>query len=205
MDANYRFLYVNVGSNGRVNDAAVFRDSSLYKGIEDNLFDLPDAQNLPNSSVKAPYVFVADEAFRLSSRILKPNGQRSITENKIFNYRLSRARRVVENAFGILVNRFRVLESEINLSVEKVEQVTLTCCVLHNFIKAEDGTDCATKDFGNISNIAERHGDLLLPLQKAIGNRSTDKAIEVRDIYTKYFNNEGSVPWQLESINKFNF
>jgi hypothetical protein len=46
---------------------------------------------------------------------------------------------VVENAFGILANRLQLLQKDINLSVAKVQNITLTCCVLHNFIKRRDG------------------------------------------------------------------
>ncbi|KAK9711426.1 DDE superfamily endonuclease [Popillia japonica] len=70
---------------------------------------------------------------------MKPWGQKSTKEEKIFNYRLSRARRIVENAFGILTNRFQVLQKDINLEVSKVQDVALACCVLHNYIKHKDG------------------------------------------------------------------
>lgn len=53
---------------------------------------------------------------------------------RIFNYRLSRARRVVENAFGILSNRFRVFARPIALGPEKVHKITPTCCALHNYL-----------------------------------------------------------------------
>ena len=47
-------------------------------------------------------------------------------KERIFNYRLSRARRIVENAFSILANRFRCLLSTLHLSPEKVKQFILT-------------------------------------------------------------------------------
>ncbi len=73
-----------------------------------------------------PYVFVADEAFPLMDHVLKPYPLRDLDPyQREFNYRLSRARRVVENAFGILANRFRVFHSAIQLSPEKVELVVL--------------------------------------------------------------------------------
>ena len=41
----------------------------------------------------------------------------------------------MENAFGILANCFRVLMTTINLAPEKVETLTMTCCLLHNFLR----------------------------------------------------------------------
>ncbi len=52
---------------------------------------------------------IGDDAFAIGPRMMKPYAHRGQThEEKIFNYRLSRARRVVENGFGILANRFQV-------------------------------------------------------------------------------------------------
>lgn len=138
VDANYNFLYVDIGCNGRANDAAVYNNSSLCEGIRQNLFDFPEDVMLPGMDIALPYVIVADDAFKLTGRILKPHSQKSSVEHKVFNYRLSRARRIVENAFGIMANKFQVLQKDINLSVRKVELVTLTTCILHNFIRIKD-------------------------------------------------------------------
>ena len=50
---------------------------------------------------------VGDEIFGLKPYLIRPySGQRSARlPQDVFNYRLSRARRVIENAFGILVAR----------------------------------------------------------------------------------------------------
>jgi hypothetical protein len=81
------------------------------------------------------YHMVADETFPLRDDIMKPYASRHLTtEQRLFNYRLSRARRVVENAFGIMCNRFRVFLTTIALAPEKVQSLVLAACALHNFL-----------------------------------------------------------------------
>ncbi|KAK8787435.1 hypothetical protein V5799_022789 [Amblyomma americanum] len=53
---------------------------------------------------------------------------------RIFNYRLSRARRCVENAFGVMASRFRIFRRVINLLPENADYVVMASCVLHNFL-----------------------------------------------------------------------
>ena len=71
---------------------------------------------------------------------MKPYPQQHLSrEKRIFNYRLSRARRVVENALGILANRFRVFLTTINLSPENVEKIVVASCALHNYLRTNTG------------------------------------------------------------------
>lgn len=113
VDSNYRFLYVDVGCNGRISDGGVFGGCSLQDALEKRTSNIHAP--LPESDQLAPYCIVADEAFPLKEYLMKPYPNRRLSvEQRIFNYRLSRARRVVENAFGILANCFRVLLTTIN-------------------------------------------------------------------------------------------
>ena len=79
---------------------------------------------LPGRENPLPYVIVGDEAFPLKTYLLKPYPSRQLDLSKrIFNYRLSRARRVVENVFGILASRFRVFKSTIDMEPEKAQKI----------------------------------------------------------------------------------
>ena len=110
VDYDYKFLYVDVGCQGRISDGGVFRNTSFYDDIENDMLKLPEPTQLPRNDGWAweqdesllPFVFVGDDAFSLTSYCMKPFPQRNLTDKKrIFNYRLSRFRRVTENAFGI--------------------------------------------------------------------------------------------------------
>ena len=53
----------------------------------------------------------------------------------MFNYRLSRARRVSENAFGILAQGFRVFGKTIELKVSTIDFVIRRACYLHSWLR----------------------------------------------------------------------
>ncbi len=144
VDSSHRFLYVNVGCNGRISDGGVFGGCSLQNAIENRTVNIPAPAPLPGSDQLAPYCIVADEAFPLKEYLMKPYPNRRLSvQQRIFNYRLSRARRVVENTFGILANRFRVFLSTINIQdTAKVEDIVLACYALHNFLRTECGELC---------------------------------------------------------------
>ncbi len=56
-------------------------------------------------------------------------------ERRAFNYRLSRARLVVENAFGILSSQWRMYRRLIEVQPDVVERCVKATCVLHNFMR----------------------------------------------------------------------
>lgn len=127
-------LDIDVGCNGRTHDASVLLHSDLKKIIDNAEKYFPEDKVLGNGR-QLPYVIVGDDAFPLQKHIMKPYSHNTNKiERQIFNIRLSRARQVVERAFGIMSNRFRIFQTKMNLSVEKVELVTKTCCLLHNLL-----------------------------------------------------------------------
>ena len=95
-------------------------------------------QSLPNynESGPVPFCFVGDEAFPLWAHLMRPfpRKDRGMPDDEIiFNYRLSRACRIVENAFRILAQRFRVFARRLQLIPDNVDKIVKACCVLYNF------------------------------------------------------------------------
>ena len=110
MDADYKFIWVNVGARCSASDAQIWNQSDLKEVIEDGTIGFLAAAPLPGDDRPIPYFIIGDDTFALRTWLMKPFSRRNITnEERIFNYRLSRARRTVENAFGILANRFVAL------------------------------------------------------------------------------------------------
>lgn len=137
VDADYNFLYADVGCEGRNSDGGVFRNTFLFKKLDKNELNLPTACTLKGRQKIVPYVFVVDDAFPLKYNIMKSYSglQQKGSRERAYNYRLSRARRVVENVFGLLSAIFRVLWRPILLEPDKAERLVMACVYLHNFLR----------------------------------------------------------------------
>lgn len=107
--------------------------------IRSGEFNFPNEQPLPGSDVIVPHAIVGDEVSRLTHRMMKPlpkNQACNDRRKRIFNYRLRRARRVSENAFGILCQTFRIFYSPISTLPETTDKITITtCCVMKVYAK----------------------------------------------------------------------
>lgn len=118
--------------------------------MENGTLNFPPPKSLPGRNEPVPHVIVGDDAFALRPNIMKPYSGRDLIEPKrIFNYRLSRARRTIENAFGIMSARFRVLREAINQDAAKTRQIVKATCALHNFLLARGGKTYAPKGFAD--------------------------------------------------------
>ena len=58
----------------------------------------------------------------------------------IFNYRISRARRVIENTFGILTGRWGIFSRPRTASVKTTETIRKADVCLHNFHRLTNAT-----------------------------------------------------------------
>lgn len=211
VDAKYNFLYVNAGCQGRISDGGVFKNTQLYKKLEQDNLCLPPAQALNGRQKCVPYFFLGDEAFALAENLMKPfpglHSKGSL--KRVYNYRLCRARRVVENVFGICSAVFRVLRKPLLLEPEKAELIVLAIVHLHNFLRKSSNsfnvyTPPGTLDtevegrliegsWRTIANLEERTS--LLPLTN-IPRRSCKSAQEIREELAEYFQNNDRLEWQ---------
>lgn len=138
-DARYRFTYINVGTPGKSNDAFIFKYSSLYRILNAQTDTLTRLGSLINGII-VPFHLIGDAAFPLLEIVMKPfpHGVQDAVF-ALFNYRLSRARRVIENAFGRLKARFRIICKRMDLNVANVNETVTACILLHNlFEKANE-------------------------------------------------------------------
>lgn len=133
VDADGFFLTIDVGVYGRNSDGRVLQVSSFGQAMDLCDLDLPNPTPLPGETQNVPFYFVADEAFPLKRNIMRPYGRNQLTnERRAYNNRLSRARKSVECAYGMLASKFGGLYTPICCKPEYVDNIIKAMCVLRN-------------------------------------------------------------------------
>lgn len=200
-DAKYRFIIVDIGAPGRQGDSGVLTNSRLMNLLEDDKLKIPPPVQLDNK--KFPYVFVADEAFPLTTYMMRPypqSGNLNVTK-KIFNYRLSRARRVVESAFGILAARWRIFRKPIIACTSTVQKIVQAAIVLHNFIiNSEEHLPLRERHYQTLSTTDREIISTGLVVINQRNRNQNIKAVKIRDAYASYFENVNPLPWQWDKV-----
>lgn len=190
VDANLKFIAIDVGAYGKEGDSTVFSYSPFGRLLYSNMLNLPPPTCLPNTTENPqPFVLVGDEAFSIHTNLLRPYSRRNLNaEKRVFNYRLSRARRTVECAFGLLANKWRVFHTPMLVEPDFVDVITQACCVLHNFVRNRDGLnyeESETYPFCDVQNF---------------GTGPRQQGHEIRDYFARYFLGPGAVPFQHHHI-----
>lgn len=213
------FSFCDIGCQGRIRDGGVLRNTVFFQALQANKLNIPppstllkdDTELLEDWNPVIPHYFVGDEAFALSQNIMKPYPKRGLTEEqRVFNYRLSRARRISENAFGILAAKFRVFHTTLCVKPESAVSIVHACLVLHNFLMCKHSTEYTPpgsmddeRENGDVVNGEWRHGtstsscinDISLP-----GQNYTRNASHIRDCLCEYVNGPGQVSWQWKTL-----
>nr|CAH7756542.1 unnamed protein product [Callosobruchus chinensis] len=196
-DADYKFTWVDIGAYGSEHDASIFRRSEMGRMF----------------NIEMPYFFVGDEAFPLKSYIMRPYPGRHLNLQKsVFNYRLSRARRIIENSFGILASRWRVYRSPLLCSVKTTEAIVKATTCLHNYLRTVSATtytpptlvDSVTEgeDVDGDWRAIIRNDTNLTPVGRVGSNIAPNIVMQLRDKLADYLMEIGSVPWQLSIVNR---
>ena len=124
-------------------------------------------------------------------------------EERISNYRFSRARIVIENSFGILAARWRIFTKLIKASVDKVEK----CAGMHflhkylrqaenasGFVDSEDCKDAIKP--GEWRSMVNTNEGAFNEIPSVRGPK--EDAVEMRKKLMKYVNEVDAVDWQLD-------
>lgn len=198
VDANKRFLTVDVGQYGRVSDGNVFANSNIAVRLARQNIGLPPDENL--GGVPLPYIVIGDEAFPLKKYLMRPyprSARRLSEAERIFNYRLSRTRNTVENAFGILANTWRIYQRPFECRVQLCDKLILATVVLHNYI-LESPTETNPA-------LREEQTNPLVRMNVTAATNSTREALDVRNSFMEYFmSDDGRVEWQKRVVDRVN-
>ncbi|XP_024893938.1 protein ALP1-like isoform X1 [Temnothorax curvispinosus] len=220
-DARYMFTLFDVGAYGSESDGGILSRSDFGQSLYNGTLNIPAGTAcLPGSDKKVSYYFVGDEAFQMSTHVMRPYPGRNLNEQKrIFNYRLSRARRTIENTFGIFAARWRIFRRTICAGPDAASRFVLAAMCLHNFLKTKNDEKAPLQQRYCHPQFADREteeGNLIegewrqqsqdnhiRPMGNAGAHRATRDAYAMRDTLSSYFMTAaGEVPWQYEYIHQ---
>ena len=233
VDARYRFIWADLGGVGHQSDAQIYNHSSLKQHLAAGTLNVPPPARLPKDTPTpapyrlppvgqeepdepemiqppdVPYFIIGDDAFALNTYLMKPSSKSNMTRKEhVYSYRISRARRCVENAFGILAHRWRICYKEMQVQPEKAICIIKTCIVLHNLLRYRYPGESA-----HAADVENANGTYIQGQWRATVGRedendqepagvgfkhATKDAKAMQSYLMDYFydQNRGGVPWQ---------
>ena len=201
-DAKYCFTMIDLGQYGSNNDSGVLLRSEINDRFERGTLNLPEPATLNGCKFNPlPYFMVGDEIFPLKTWLMRPFPGKSLTEEQaVYNYRHSRARRTIENTFGLMVARWRILNTPINANIENVEKYVSAIIVLHNYLRLTENASYCPKGFvdlisssgeiipGNWRSSVDANSPFMTSLRPVRGSRYQQDAIYMRDCLKEFVN-----------------
>ena len=137
---DYRFICVDIGGYGKNSDGGIFYTSDMGQRFEAGLMNISKDKPFPRQNESCSHVLIGDEAFALKPYLMRPftyRQSRFSPRKEIYNISRFKARRVVENAFGILVKKWRIFFRSIETKVETRILIVKTAIVLHSFFACQ--------------------------------------------------------------------
>lgn len=210
---NYEFIFTDIGAEGAASDGGVWRNCQLHQDLASGDVKLPPDVLLKGTNKTVCCHIVGDDAFPLSTNLMKPYAKRELTDREaVFNYRCSRARRLVENVFGIAAARFRVLHTEISFNPLVTSRIVLAIATLHNIMRKVSGAAYIPPGMcdGQGNSFCVQPGTWRIQdgntlqmtgLRGAHARNATNDAKNMRDAIADYFVTDlGKVSWQNDFI-----
>lgn len=183
-DVNYKFTCVDIGGYSELDDVGTFTFSTLYNDLEKGLLKLPECAQIPNSTVKLPYVLLGDVGYPLKPYLMKPYVQRDLSnEQKVFNSRLTEARKSVRTALGLMASKWKLFTSCMQSHPDRANLIIKCICLLHNIVIDREGvsqTDLAaleTSKYQSSMNVRSRSN-----------NRYTHHSGDIREAFKTFIN-----------------
>lgn len=130
-------LYFCIGSQ---NDSTVFNYSDFNQLLATSSANIPQNEAIPNCNINIPYYLLGDGGLPLKKYLMTPYARGAYTPHseEIFNKKLSSARSTIERAFGVLANKWKILQQAMNFKLETTNAVVMALVCLHNFIITQE-------------------------------------------------------------------
>lgn len=183
----YEFLCVDIGAYGRNSDGGIFEESQMGKKFDNGDFDLPEDVPLREQTEATPHVLIGDEAFGLKPYLMRPFPYMQSKNDPLkdkYNYNLCRARRVVENCFGILSMKWRVFLRSIEIKEGNIKHIVSAACLLHNFLRRKN---CDEKYREELLQQEPLEAEMF-PIQPLRLARAANVSYAIRERFVEYFN-----------------
>lgn len=135
-DADCRFTLVSIGGYGSDTDDQALGRSSFGELIYQGGLGIPEPKPLPGTDQILPHFFLGNSALELHEHIMRPYNGCDLSEDQIkTNKKLLEARSVIDRSFGILTTEWRVLQTCIEFEPKDVQQIAVSCVILHNHLR----------------------------------------------------------------------
>lgn len=137
-DFKYRFRDVMIKWSGKAHDAVMFDSSAVNEFMKSG--KVPHLRRqLVEDEFPIPIFLVGDAAYPLMPHLMpEPSDNGSTPEEENFSRSVSRARTVIDFAFGRLKARFAALRRPMDINLDDLPFVIYSCFVLHNYCEARE-------------------------------------------------------------------
>ena len=173
----------------------------MGKLLNNGTLQLPAPKTLPNSNIICPHFLLGDNGFGAKPFLIIPftRNENLTLAKKVFNYRHSRARRIIECSFGLLTQKWRVFQGGLGFSIKNSEDIVMATVALQNFLLTNEmALEPHMRRYiyngNNISDAPEINEN------DDIAEEIEEDANEIREKLVKYFASPaGAVHWQYNA------